>query len=72
MSPTGDFLPLLAESYPSETRSLCKALLLTKSMPPEGKQKTAIERTHLTGGKKRHVRKIDQGAASAAPKVRDG
>ena len=29
-----------------------KEKLLTKSMPPAGKQKTAIERTHLTGGKK--------------------
>ena len=44
--------PAAGKSGPSETRSLCKALLLTKSMPPAGKQKTAIERTHLTGGKK--------------------
>ncbi len=38
---------LLKESYPPETRSLCKALLLTKSMPPEGKQKLPLkERTY--------------------------
>ena len=35
LSPTGNFLLLLAKSMPSETRSLRKALLLRKSMPPE-------------------------------------
>ena len=37
LSPTGNFLSIAKESYPSETRSLRKAPLLTKSMPPERK-----------------------------------
>ena len=35
LSPTGNFLSIAKESHPSETRSLRKAPLLTKSMPPE-------------------------------------
>ena len=47
--------------------------LLKESYPPEAKKKT-VDKKYAAGGKKihRHVRKIDQGAASAAPKVRDG
>ena len=35
LSPTGNFLSIAKESHPPETRSLRKAPLLTKSMPPE-------------------------------------
>ena len=45
----GYFLSLLKESYPPEIRSLCKALLLTKSMPSETKRKNCWEK-YATGG----------------------
>ena len=52
---------------------LMQKSLLKESYPPEAKKKT-VDKKYAAGGKKihRHVRNIYQGAASAAPKVRDG